>query len=95
MSDERKTVDGFPVKVGDRVWTAHPWGLVKLTTMQKHHLGMWWDSMVSKQIYSTESAALDAAIATKKAELKKAKQEIRSAAKAIERLTERKQRIQR
>ena len=83
MSDQR-TVDGVPVVVGDKVWTSDVCG-VRRTTMLKCHLGWWW-SMTSKQIFSTERAAIEDAIAKNAAALKRAKGEQRRASNAINRL---------
>ncbi len=80
---EQQTADGVPVVVGDRVWTSDASG-VRQTTMLKHHLGMWWQ-VTSKIIFSTEYAAIEHAIASNVAALKKAKTEQRRATKAIAR----------
>lgn len=88
MTDGKMTVDGVPVKVGDRVWRVHACG-VRLCTLHKHHLGAWWDSMVKEQIYSTERAALAGAIEAEKEALKRTNRNARRALKAIERWTAR------
>lgn len=86
---EQRTVDGVPVKVGDSVWRADARiATVTRCRLYAHHLGSWWGS-VSKKIYSTEGAALIAAIASQKKARSKARREIRRATKAIERLAAR------
>jgi hypothetical protein len=72
-----RTVDGVPVKLGDRVWFWRGWGSPNRRALNKVDLGMWWVHMTSKQIYSTERAALDAAIADERDNLKKARQRAR------------------
>lgn len=84
VTSDQTTTDGAPVKVGDRVWRADASG-VRLCRMEKHHLGWWWERM-SKEIYSTESAALAGAIDRERVALKKAKQQVRRATRAVERL---------
>jgi hypothetical protein len=85
--EERRTVDGLLVKVGDTVWHDGNVG-VRTCKLAKHHLGMWWP-WFGQRIYSTERAALTAAIEREKKALKKAKQQERRATKSIERLTAR------
>lgn len=83
--DEKYTVNGVPVKVGDKVWSAHRYSGVRLTTMTNVHLGYWW-YRVKKEIYSTESLAIRAAIEAETEDLRKAKQEVTRATKAVARL---------
>jgi hypothetical protein len=85
---EQRTVDGVPVKVGDVVWLWVGWGNVKQRKLDRVDLGMWW-SMRSKEIFSTERAALDAALANQRQELKKTRQKVRSIQRLLERLTAR------
>lgn len=87
--EERRTVDGIPVKLGDQVWFWRGYGSPRLRKLDKTDLGMWWASMTSKAIYSTERAALDAALEDERRALKKAKQQASTASLAIERLTKR------
>lgn len=88
---EYRAVDGVPVKVGDVVWRADVNG-VRQCKVAKHHLASWWEWW-SKQIYSTERAAVVDAIETEKKALGKARAEARRATKAIERLATRLARI--
>jgi hypothetical protein len=89
MSDEIKvTVDGVPVKLGDLVWRWQGWGNPKLRKLDKVDLGMWWQ-MMRKQIYSTEQAVLEVAIAEQRIAMVKAAGKLRATRKAIERLTAR------
>jgi HAMP domain-containing protein len=89
MSDEIKvTVDGVPVKFGDRVWRWQGWGNPKLRKLNKVDLGMWWE-MMRKQIYSTEQAALEAAVAEQRIAMVKAAGRLRATRKAIERFAAR------
>lgn len=88
MSDQR-TVDGVPVKLGDRVWFWPGWGNVRQRALNKTDLGMWWTHMTSKRIYSTERAALEAALVGEREALRKAKQRVRRASGAVERLKDR------
>jgi hypothetical protein len=85
--EEKKTVDGLPVRVGASVWHAGAHG-VRTCKLAKHHLGLWWP-WFGKEIYSTESAALTAQIEREKFALQKAQREIKRATKAIERLVTR------
>jgi hypothetical protein len=81
----RATVDGVPVKVGDVVWRADAHiATVTSCRLYAHHLGMWWQT-TSKEIYSTERAALAAAIKLQKIARSKAQSAERRAARAIER----------
>ena len=86
-ADECRTVDGKIVKIGDTAWRTDGC-TVRACALQKHHLGMWW-SWLSKCIYSTEAAALRAAIDNNKADLKKAQREQRRARGAIDRFSAR------
>lgn len=89
MSDDiKRTVDGVPVKLGDHVWRWRGWGNPQRRKLDKVDLGMWWE-MVRKQIYSTERAALEAAISEQLANLKKIDNKARATRNAIERLAER------
>lgn len=92
---EYRTVDGVPVKLGDRVWRWMGWGAPRLRRLDKTDLGMWWLHMISKQIYSTERAALDAAIADRRRDLAKARGQVRGAAGSLKRLTDRRRRLDR
>jgi hypothetical protein len=85
---DQRTVDGVPVQIGDRVWFARC-DRVTHRALDKTDLGMWWTTMTSKQIYSTEQAALAALLEHERQQLREARQEVRRAAKAIERLTAR------
>jgi hypothetical protein len=82
-----QTVDGHPVKLGDQVWFWNGWGSVRQRRLNKVDLGMWWASMTSKSIFSTERAALERAIEDERAALKRARQKVRSKLRSIERLT--------
>jgi len=83
------TVDGIPVKVGDIVWRVDRYiAAVTSCRLYGHHLGMWWDQL-STQIYSTERAALSAAIKAQKIARSKAVSAERKAVRGIERLTAR------
>jgi hypothetical protein len=84
IASDRKTVDGVPVKVGDRVWFIRA-GRITKRALDKTDLGMWWETITRKTIYSTQQAALDGAIAEEMESLRKARQEVRRATKAIER----------
>jgi hypothetical protein len=86
--DERRTVDGTAVKKGDRVWRTYCAGVTS-RVLTKSCLGNWTWQWLGKELYSTESAALSAALAVSKKDLAKAKTAVRRATKAIERLTAR------
>lgn len=85
MSDDRKTVDGVPVKVGDLVWTSRPGDRVRQRKLTKLDLGYWWD-MLGPEIYSTKVGAIRGAIKREAARRSKALREARTAAVSIERL---------
>lgn len=87
MTDYR-TVDGVPIKLGDRVWFARPGSRVTHRAINKVDLGMWWEALTSKQAYSTERAALTALLAHERRALGKARDEARRATRSIGRLTE-------
>lgn len=85
----RSTIDGVPVKVGDVVWRASAYvSSITKCRLYKHHLDAWWERM-SKEIYSTEYAAIAGQIEREKQRLDKARREVRRATKSIERLRER------
>lgn len=88
VDEARETVDGMPVRVGSVVWRTCPYAAPRRRTLDRNDLSGWW-SMLREQIYSTERAALVGAIARERQALKKAKQEVRRATKAIERLSAR------
>lgn len=83
--DLKRTVDGVPVKRGDRVWIDHGYGLVTTKKLDKTDLGFWWDRR-STEIYSTEAAALAAAIEGRKKALVRARRDAKAAEKSIARL---------
>ena len=84
---ERRTVDGLPVRIGDVVWQASG-PSVRTCRLSKYHLGMWWQWM-GREIYSTEGAALAAAIENEERALGRAKREVARATRALKRLTAR------
>lgn len=89
LAADRRTVDGVPVAVGDRVWRVDPYvARVTCCRLYRHHLGMWWET-TSKEIYSTERAAVAAAIKNQRRELGKSRREVRRAIVAVEKLTAR------
>lgn len=60
---DRITVDGAPVKRGDRVWFVERlWGSVRCRKIQKHELGDWHWSSIGPRIYVDERNAIRAAL---------------------------------
>ncbi len=86
--DIRVTVDGVAIKKGDRVWRTTG-ASVNRRKVDAWDLTDWAWQFFGKQIYSTEFAAVAAAIVLAKKDLKKAKAEVRRAGIAIARLTAR------
>ena len=80
------TVDGLSVRVGMQVWFVHPWGLLTKKKLDKTDLGAWWSTRTKGRIYSTERAAIEAAIVKRRADLTRAKREASAAMKAIAKL---------
>jgi hypothetical protein len=85
---ERKTVDGAMIAVGHVVWRVRQYMGIRQLKLRRHHLGLWW-SMISKEIYSTERAAILAALDIERDALRKAKTEARRATGAMAKLAER------
>lgn len=81
------TVDGVPIQVGSSVWRINA-GNVRRMTIARHHLALWW-SWLRTQIYSTEPAALRAAIEAEILAAKRAYNERRRAFKAVARFSDR------
>lgn len=77
------TVDGLPVRVGMHVWFVHPWGRLTKKKLDKTDLGAWWSSRTKDRIYSTERAAVKAAIVKRRADISHAKREIKLAMRAL------------
>ena len=88
MTGDRCTVDGVPVKLGDRVWFWHCCRVYQ-RALHRTDLGMWWEPKTSNQIYSTERAALDAAITDERIALNRAKRDVLRTSRSIERLSAR------
>lgn len=82
---ERQTVDGVPVKVGDLVWSWRGHGSPRRKVATKVDLGPWWESMTSRWFFSTERAALEAAVEDQQEALAKAKRDARRAEAGIKR----------
>ena len=89
MSDldipERRTVDGVVVKRGDIVWREVS-GYVTRRKLATHDLGWSWPIRHADHAYSTEALAVAAALAANTRRVAKAKQEIRTATRAVARL---------
>lgn len=85
MIEERRTADGVLIKIGDTVWRAD---ILRSSKVAKHHLTMWW-GWIGAIIYSTETAALEAAIARERQALKKATAAVRNAKRSIDRYSKR------
>lgn len=92
MSDDQKTVDGVPVKVGDMVWF---WiaGRIIQRNLTRTDLGYWWEHRTKPRIYSTERAAVGAALVERCYSYKRAMQDRLRAIKSIERLSARLEKI--
>ena len=85
MSDDKRTVDGVPVKIGDLVWTSRPGDKVRQRKLSKLDLGYWW-TMIGPEIYSTERGAIEGAIIRETNRRSKAMREARNAETSLARL---------
>lgn len=83
------TADGVEVKRGDIVWRVFSHGLVTRSKVGGDTLKVWSWWRLHESMYATERAALTVAVAAARRRLKKARQNVRSEARSVERLTAR------
>jgi hypothetical protein len=84
---DRFTVDGVQVKRGDVVWRIEKnYGAVRKSRIMKSDMGWAWPMKFDGLVYASHDAAIHAAIELAEQRLNKAKRDVQSEKKCIERL---------
>lgn len=86
----RTSMDGVPIKAGDRVWLVQALhASVTSRRLQKHEVNDWFWQSLGQRVYANRLAALEAALEGCKRRLKVAQRDVIRERKNVEKFSER------